>query len=149
MNSNAHRKQPATSNNIMAAAPGWDAIPDFSFALLHYRSLSPSEEAEILQQQRHELAGQRWQDGTWYAKEHSYCEVFISNRSGAVVDEEHLTFRWKKTLLSWSTREIEMIETHNGKQSPRGLFDPDNLSNILSDSHGQVVQLACSQFGIH
>lgn len=116
MNSNAYRKQPAISSNIISAAPGWDVISDVSFALLCYKSLCPSED-EIPQQQRNELAGHRWHDGTRYAKEQdNYCEVFISNRSRAVVDEEYPTFRWKCTLMSW-THEIKMIATHDRKQT--------------------------------
>lgn len=75
-----------------------------------------------------------WQDGTWYVKEHNYCEVFISDRSGAVVDEDP-AFRWKQTLMSLTTHEIEMLETHDKKHS-QALFDPDNLSNVLSYSRG-------------
>lgn len=93
------------------------SIPDISSALLHCRSLCPSEEAEILQQQRHELAGYSWQDGTWNAKEHNYCGVFLSNRSRVLVDEEHPAFTWKQTLSSWTMHETEMIEAHDSKQT--------------------------------
>lgn len=150
MQSNVHRKQPAISSNTMSAVPGWDVISDISFALLHYRSLCPSEKAEILQHQRHELARHRWQEGTWYAKQHNYHEVFISNRSRG-------RGLMKSILLSSGSKLFFMDNTRNRNErntwqetNPQGLFDPDNLSNVLlSDCHGQVVQLTCSHWGIH